>query len=45
MTTEILKPFGPSILKVTIPEEIVSKMNKYVDDLTLDQEKISLKRR
>ena len=41
MTAEILKPFGPSILKVTIPEEIVSKMNKYVDDLTLDQEKIS----
>ena len=41
MTAEILKPFGPSILKVTIPNEIVSEMNKYVDDLTLNQEKIA----
>ncbi len=41
MTTEILKPFGPSILKASIPDEIVAEMNKYVDELILDQEKIS----
>ena len=40
MTTEILKPFGPSILKVSIPDEIVEEMNKYVDESILDQEKI-----
>ena len=40
MTTEILKPFGPSILKVNIPDEIVTEMNKYVDNLILDQKKI-----
>ena len=40
MTTEILKPFGPSILKITIPDEIVAEMNKYVDESILDQEKI-----
>jgi len=40
MTTEILKPFGPSILKVSIPDEIVEEMNKYVDESILDQEKL-----
>ena len=40
MTAEILKPFGPSILKVTIPNEIVSIMNKHVDELILNQDKI-----
>ena len=33
MAVEILKPFGPSILKVAIPDEIVSEMNEYVDHL------------
>ena len=41
MSTEILKPFGPSILKVIIPDEIVSDMNNYVDKLILDQDKLS----
>ena len=41
MTTEILKPFGPSILKVSIPDEIVTEMNKYVDESILDEEKIN----
>ena len=39
MSFEILKPFGPSIVKVRIPEDIIINMNKYVDDLTNDQEK------
>ena len=38
MTTEILKPFGPSILKVSIPDEIVEEMNKYVDESILDHD-------
>ena len=41
MPAEILKPFGPSILKVNIPDEIVSDMNKYVDNLILNQDKIT----
>ena len=39
MSFEILKPFGPSIVKVEIPEEIIIEMNRYVDDLTKDDEK------
>jgi len=39
MSFEILKPFGPSIVKVKIPEDIIINMNNYVDDLTNDQEK------
>ena len=39
MTFEILKPFGPSIVKVQIPEDIISGINKYVDDLIKDKEK------
>ena len=41
MAVEILKPFGPSILKVAIPDEIVSEMNEYVDHLMLNSEKIA----
>ena len=39
MSFEILKPFGPSIVKVVMPKDIVSKMNQYVDDLSNDQDK------
>ena len=39
MSFEILKPFGPSSVKVRIPEDIIINMNSYVDDLTNDQEK------
>ena len=41
MTTEILKPFGPSIFKVSVPNEIILEMNKYVDDLILQEEKVT----
>jgi len=37
MSFEILKPFGPSIVKVTIPDQIIVEMNKYVDDLSKDE--------
>ena len=35
----ILRPFGPSIAKVTIPSEIVEKLNKYVDETVADENK------
>ena len=30
---QVIKPFGPSILKVTIPDQIISNMNNYVDEI------------
>ena len=33
MDAGILKPFGPSILKAKIPEEIIEKLNNYVDQI------------
>ena len=27
----VLKPFGPSIVKLKIPENLVDKLNSYVD--------------
>jgi len=39
MSFEILKPFGPSIVKARIPEEIIIEMNRYVDELNKDDEK------
>ena len=41
MSFEILKPFGPSIAKVVMPNEIVSKMNQHVDDLSNNQDKLA----
>ena len=35
----VLRPFGPSIAKVTIPSEIVEKLNKYVDETVADENK------
>ena len=40
MNFEILKPFGPSILKVTIPEQIILDMNSYVDNLIENNDKV-----
>ena len=39
MSLEIVKPFGPSIAKVVIPSEIVSSMNKYVEEVIKDEKK------
>ena len=39
MSIEINKPFGPSIAKITIPDEIISAMNKYVEEIILDKKK------
>ena len=40
MSFEILKPFGPSIVKVTIPDQVIIEMNKFVDDLSKNEEKM-----
>ena len=37
---QIIKPFGPSILKVNIPDQIISNMNNYVDETILNKKKI-----
>tara|TARA_B100001250_G_C19484980_1_gene650370 strand:+ start:93 stop:716 length:624 start_codon:yes stop_codon:yes gene_type:complete len=36
---EILQPFGPSIAKVSIPEEMIKSMNNYIDEITKDQKR------
>ena len=36
---QIIKPFGPSILKVTIPDQIISDMNIYVDEIIVNKKK------
>ena len=37
---EVLKPFGPTIAKTNIPEDIVNKLNEYVEELIKDEKKI-----
>ena len=37
----ILKPFGPSIVKLKIPENLVDKLNTYVDSVVNDKKKSS----
>ena len=36
----VVKPFGPSIVKVSIPEMLLNNLNKYVDKTILDEKKI-----
>ena len=36
---EIFKPFGPSIAKFNIPEQIILKMNNYVEEIIADKKK------
>ena len=40
MEPEIFKPFGPSIVKISIPEDIISAMNSYVEEIIKDKEKL-----
>ena len=39
MQFQILKPFGPSIVKLKIPDEIVKEMNDYTDKIIKDKQK------
>ena len=41
MELEVLRPFGPSIAKLKIPNEIMIEMNKYTDDIINDKNKSS----
>jgi hypothetical protein len=40
MKIEILKPFGPSIVKLKIPEEVIYEMNKFTDNIIKDEKKL-----
>ena len=37
---QILRPFGPSIVKLSIPDDLVKKLNNYTDRIILDEEKV-----
>ena len=37
---EVLKPFGPSIVKIKMPNEMIEQINKYVDSVIEDEQKI-----
>ena len=39
MELKLIRPFGPSILKVEIPEEIINDLNGYIDQIVIDNEK------
>jgi uncharacterized protein (TIGR02466 family) len=39
MSLEIIKPFGPSIAKIIMPDEIISSMNQYVEQIIMDSAK------
>ena len=39
MNLEIIKPFGPSIAKVKIPDNIVNEMNDYTDNIINNKSK------
>tara|TARA_B100001996_G_scaffold205397_1_gene157352 strand:+ start:444 stop:1073 length:630 start_codon:yes stop_codon:yes gene_type:complete len=36
---DLMKPFGPWVAKINIPEELVNKLNDYVDKIVADEEK------
>ena len=39
MDVELIQPFGPSILKTKIPQEIMEKLNNYIDQVVIDKKK------
>jgi len=40
MEPEIFKPFGPSIVKIKIPQNIIEEMNFYVEETIQNEEKL-----
>ena len=38
---QVIRPFGPSIVKLRIPDELIQKLNDYVDQTISNQEKVS----
>ena len=41
MEIEIIKPFGPSIVKLKMPDEIIKELNIYTDEIVKDTSKSS----
>ena len=39
---KVIRPFGPSIAKVSIPENLIKKLNDYLDQIISNDEKIKL---
>ena len=39
MEIKLIKPFGPSILKAEIPDEVLQKLNNYIDQIVEDEKK------
>ena len=37
---KVIRPFGPTIAKVSIPEELINQLNNYLDEIILNEEKI-----
>ena len=33
---KVIRPFGPTIAKVKIPQEIINDLNNYVDKIVID---------
>ncbi len=38
-TIEVLRPFGPTIAKVKIPQELIDKLNEYTEKILNDKKK------
>jgi hypothetical protein len=38
---KIIKPFGPTIVKVKIPDEIINDLNNYIDQIIENEKKSS----
>ena len=36
---EVLRPFGPSVAKFTMPDDLISVLNNYTDSIILDKKK------
>ena len=37
---KVIRPFGPTIAKVSIPEDLIHQLNNYLDQIILNEEKI-----
>ena len=36
---DLVRPFGPTIAKAVIPEDIISKLNDYIDEIIVNKKK------
>tara|TARA_Y100000816_G_scaffold268551_1_gene230856 strand:- start:17 stop:649 length:633 start_codon:yes stop_codon:yes gene_type:complete len=39
MSVQLIRPFGPTIAKIKIPDEMIKKLNEYIDKIVLDNKK------